>query len=166
MTEAPIDPATATSRVSQLVGDPAMRVAANAAAREMLLDLVGSDVDDTTLRVATDHLVSFARTFMRESRSRDSAIAATARLLDLAQSDTGQARRVADFLMAWWNGPDLGKFDIADIFAVDQAIAADMATVIAFLGKQAGAVYPDRLGFHDEMQKVIARWRNLETPPA
>ena len=71
---------------------------------------------------------------MPKSRSRDSARAATARLLDLARSDTCQARRAADFLMAWWNGPDLGKFDIADIFAVDKANAADMATIIGFLG--------------------------------
>lgn len=37
-------------------------------------------------------------------------------------SDPGQAKRVADFLMARWNGPDLGHFKIADLFGLDVAI--------------------------------------------
>lgn len=39
-------------------------------------------------------------------------IAALDRLLDLARSDTGQSARVARFLMAWWNGPDLDDFPL------------------------------------------------------
>jgi hypothetical protein len=36
----------------------------------------------------------------------ESARAALTRLIPIAMSDTGQSKRVADFLMAWWNGPD------------------------------------------------------------
>lgn len=53
--------------------------------------------------------------------------AAFERLLKLAQSDTHQSRRAANFLLAWWNADSLGAFDPADLFGVDSAIAADMA---------------------------------------
>ncbi len=84
---------------------------------------------------------------------------AVARLFDLAQSDTGQARRVADFLMAWWNATDLGGFDIADLFSLDRAVAADMATVFALLGSHPGAIYADAFDLEDPMKGLIALWR-------
>lgn len=90
----------------------------------------------------------------------DSARAALTRLIPLAMSDTGQARRVANFLLAWWNGPDLGHFEIAHIFGLDVAVANDITTVIGFLGQNdRGAVYIDSLGFAEEMQDIIALWR-------
>lgn len=94
----------------------------------------------------------------------DATIAALTRLIPIAKSDTGQSRRVANFLMAWWNGPDLGHFQIADLFGLDTAIANDIATVIGYLGQYPGAVYIDSLGFADEMQSIIASWRDLATP--
>lgn len=90
----------------------------------------------------------------------DSARAAVARLLDIARSDTGQSRRVANFLLAWWNGPELGHFEIADLFGVDNAIAADITTVIGFLGQHPGAIYIDTLGFRDDIQEIVAVWRD------
>ena len=84
---------------------------------------------------------------------------AVARLFDLAQSDTGQARRVADFLMAWWNATDFGGFDIADLFSLDRAVAADMATVFAFLGSHPGAIYADAFELEDAMKALLALWR-------
>jgi hypothetical protein len=59
----------------------------------------------------------------------DSARAALTRLIPIAMSDTGQSKRVADFLMAWWNGPDLGHFQIADIFGLDVVMANDMSGI-------------------------------------
>ncbi|HEX7921369.1 MAG TPA: hypothetical protein VF583_10480 [Bradyrhizobium sp.] len=95
----------------------------------------------------------------------DSARAALTRLIPLAMSNTGQARRVANFLMAWWNGPDLGHFEIADIFGLDVDVANDITTVIGFLGQNdRGAVYIDSLGFAEEMQDIIARWRSSAQP--
>lgn len=85
--------------------------------------------------------------------------AAVDRLFDLAQGDTGQSRRVADFLLAWWNAAELGGFDVADLFSLDRAIAADMTTVFAFLGSQPSAVYADAFGRHGEIQALIALWR-------
>ncbi len=59
--------------------------------------------------------------------------AALQRLLKIASSNTGQSRRVANFILAWWNATDHGGFDLAEIFAVDEAIADDMRTVFAYL---------------------------------
>lgn len=96
----------------------------------------------------------------------DSARAALTRLIPIAMSDTGQSKRVADCLTAWWNGPDLGHFQIADIFGLDVAIANDITTVIGFLGQNdRGAVYIDSLGFAEEMQDIIALWRSPASRP-
>lgn len=92
--------------------------------------------------------------------------AAVARLFDLAQSDTGQARRVANFLLAWWNGDDWGHFPIADIFGLDREIAKDIATVVGFLGQQPCAVYPDAFGRRADIIKLLGRWRRIETEVA
>lgn len=97
---------------------------------------------------------------MDDSNNMDEATrAALDRLFDLAASDTGQARRAANFLLAWWNAHDWGGFDLADVFGVDIAIAADMAQVFAYLGRQGGAIYPDAFGYRDATAKLIERWR-------
>lgn len=69
----------------------------------------------------------------------DSAQAALTRLIPIAMSDTGQSKRVADFLMAWWNGPDLGHFQIADMFGLDVAIAMTSRRSSAFLDRTIAA---------------------------
>src|SRR3546814_2400694 len=51
-------------------------------------------------------------------------------------SDTGQSRRVANFLLAWWNGEDCGHFPLADLFGVDATIATHITTIVGFLGQQ------------------------------
>jgi hypothetical protein len=96
----------------------------------------------------------------------DSARAAITRLIPIAMNDTGRSKRVADFLMAWWNGPDLGHFQIADLFGPDVAIANDITTIIGFLGQNdRGAVYIDSLGFEEEMQDIITLWRAPASRP-
>src|SRR3546814_4266658 len=80
-------------------------------------------------------------------------IQALDRLFDLAASDTGQARRAANFLLAWWNAQDNGGFDLADLFGVAHGVAADMAVVFIYLGGTHGAIYPDQPCDED---KIIA----------
>ena len=41
--------------------------------------------------------------------------AALERLIKIAQGDTGQTHRVADFLLAWWNAGDCGSFDLTNL---------------------------------------------------
>ena len=87
----------------------------------------------------------------------DAARAAFERLLDVATSDTGQARRVANFILAWWNADSLGGFDLADIRAVDRDIARSMAIVVARLAEALAAEYPE--AYRAEIENLIRLWR-------
>ncbi|MEC5382378.1 hypothetical protein VSX64_16040 [Aurantimonas sp. C2-6-R+9] len=79
------------------------------------------------------------------------------RLLKIAQSDTGQSRRVASFVLAWWNATDHGGFDIADLFAVDAEIDRDMGTVFSYFVDRPTAEYPE--AYRVEIEAIIRRWR-------
>ncbi|NRC57299.1 hypothetical protein HK436_29665 [Mesorhizobium sediminum] len=79
------------------------------------------------------------------------------RLLDVARSDTGQAKRVADFILAWWNQASLGRFDLTDLFAVERELAEAMATVFSWLARQPEAVYPTE--YRAEIEALIQAWR-------
>lgn len=66
------------------------------------------------------------------------------RLIEVARHDTGQSKRVADFLLAWWDAEQCGGFDLTDLWSVDQEIADDMMTVLQMI--RALRSYPDSLG--------------------
>jgi hypothetical protein len=85
---------------------------------------------------------------------------ALARLIDLAKGDTGQSRRAANFLLAWWNGDDWGHFDITDLFGVDLVVSQDMVTILDFLSRHPGAIYADAFGYRPDMETLICRWRS------
>lgn len=78
-------------------------------------------------------------------------------LLSIAKRDTGQSRRVADFLLAWWNPGQCGGFDLTTLWGVDDAIAADMVTVFAFIARV--NTYPDSLGYEADFKAVVQAWR-------
>lgn len=84
---------------------------------------------------------------------------ALGRLVVVAKSDTGQSRRVANFLLAWWNGDDWGHFPIADLFGLDTELARDIAMIIAFLAEHPGAIYPDAFGRREDMTDLVELWR-------
>lgn len=91
------------------------------------------------------------------------------RLLTIVRSDTSQAKRVADFILAWWNAESLGGFDLADLFAVDESVARDMATVFVWLSRQSSPDYPS--AYRSEIEQIIAAWRpeiwaQAQTEPA
>ena len=79
------------------------------------------------------------------------------RLIAIAQSDTGQARRVADFLLAWWNAGECGGFDLTNLWGVDASIAEDMVIVFSYVAR--ANAYPDTLGFNAEFQSIVRGWR-------
>ena len=87
------------------------------------------------------------------------AIAALERLLVIAKTDSGQAGRVATFLLSWWNAGTCGGFDMTDLWAVASAITNDMIVVFAQVG--AWRVYPDRINaaYRDDFQDIIQMWR-------
>ena len=83
--------------------------------------------------------------------------AALERLIAIARSDTGQSRRVAGFLLAWWNAQECGGFDLTDLWGVDRSIAADMLTVFALLIECRD--YPDSLGYRKPFEAIVRLWR-------
>ena len=84
--------------------------------------------------------------------------AALERLIQIAQGDTGQSRRVANFLLAWWNAEECGGFDLTDLWNVDSAIADDMVTVFGLLANFNS--YPDTLGYGKQFESIVAEWRS------
>lgn len=83
--------------------------------------------------------------------------AALERLIAIAQSDTGQSRRVADFLLAWWNATDCGSFDLTTLWGLDREIVADMTIVFAMIGRVHS--YPDTLGYREHFVAIVEAWR-------
>jgi hypothetical protein len=90
-------------------------------------------------------------------------LAALARLVKIAKSDTGQSRRVADFLLAWWNAGSCGSFDLTNLWAVDSAIAEDMAAVVLLIARVHR--YPDSLGYGADFEEIVRLWRPELTEP-
>ena len=87
----------------------------------------------------------------------DDAIAALDRLVIIAQSDTGQSRRVANFLLALWNAGDCGSFDLTDLWMVDRAIADDILTVARLISIR--HEYPTVYGYGPQFEQLAADWR-------
>jgi hypothetical protein len=87
----------------------------------------------------------------------DPPLAALNRLLAIAQSDTGQARRVADFLLAWWNADDCGRFDFRDLWMVDKAISDDILAVLPLIALRQS--YPDAYGLREPFEQLVKDWR-------
>ena len=88
-----------------------------------------------------------------QSHERD----ALERLIEIAKRDTGQSRRVADFLLSWWNSGTCGAFDLTTLWGVDSEIAADMVTVFALIARVHS--YPDSLGYESEFKSIVGAWR-------
>lgn len=86
------------------------------------------------------------------------------RLLRIARGDTGQSRKVANFLLAWHNAEENGGWDPVDLWGVDDAIADDMVTVVRLIRDSHS--YPDGLGFRDEISTVWRLWRSRGPSPA
>ena len=87
----------------------------------------------------------------------DGQHAALERLLAIAESDTGQGRRVANFLLAWWNAVICGGFDLTDLWNVDQAAGQDMVRIFAMLAEE--DTYPDRERYGDRFEALVIAWR-------
>lgn len=79
------------------------------------------------------------------------------RLIHIAQGDTGQSSRVANFLLAWWNAEECGGFNMTDLWSVDAAIVADMITVFTLVSRRHS--YPDTLGYERQFEAILRVWR-------
>jgi hypothetical protein len=92
-----------------------------------------------------------------DASTAERQIAALTRLIAIAKSDTGQSRRVADFLLSWWNSGSCGAFDPTNLWAVDRDIADDIVDVVALIATTRN--YPTVLGLEDDFGQIIAQWR-------
>ena len=95
--------------------------------------------------------------------SFDEAGAAIGRLQPIAlpptrAAETGAWAKVADFLLAWWNGDECGHFPILHLCNVDAVIAEDMLTVMAYLAQES-TTYADAWGYRDAMHDLWVRYR-------
>ena len=90
--------------------------------------------------------------------SHADAGAALDRLLVIAQGDTGGANRVANFLLAWWDGAD-GKFCIIDICNVDGETAEDMLISLGYLS-QNNVTYATAWNRGDAMEQLVVSRRH------
>jgi hypothetical protein len=75
----------------------------------------------------------------------------------LRRANTGQSRRVADFLLAWWNPGQCGGFDFTTMWGCDTAIVVDMVQVFAWVGHNQS--YPDTLGYGPAFERIVREWR-------
>jgi hypothetical protein len=97
--------------------------------------------------------------------SFDDVGAALARLVLIAlpptrAAETGASSKVADFLLAWWNGDGTGHFPILHLCNVDAVTAEDMLIVMAYLAENS-TVFADRWGYRDTMGEIWERYREL-----
>lgn len=83
--------------------------------------------------------------------------AALERLIRVAQGDTGQSRRIADLLLAWYNAGENGGFDFTTFWALDDGLVGDSLRLIAWVS--CNRAYPDELGYEDQFQVIWKAWR-------
>lgn len=85
------------------------------------------------------------------------SIAALNRLLRIADNDTGQSKRVADFLLSWWNAATCGGWDPTDLWALDSQICEDILVLLK--GIEASRSFPDTLGYKAQFDRLVQEWR-------
>jgi hypothetical protein len=91
------------------------------------------------------------------AKGREARLSSVARLMRVALGDTGQCRRVADFLLAWHNAEENGGWDPTDLWSVDSAIADEILTALRLLLKMNR--YSGDLGFQKEIDEIWQLWR-------
>ena len=89
---------------------------------------------------------------------------ALGRLCAIALQNTGQARRAADFLLAWHNAAENGAWDPVELWSVDEEIAQDMLLVLRLVLESHR--YPKDLGFGPEIDRIWRAWRHPGRPAA
>ncbi len=71
--------------------------------------------------------------------------------------DTSGSRAAANFLLAWWNARELGGFDLAELWLLDDLAGRDAVLVFAYIA--AHQEYPTEVIGRAEIEALIRRWR-------
>lgn len=79
-------------------------------------------------------------------------------LFTLAEGYGGGALRARKLLCAWWNGAELGGFDFADLWSLDDRYLAAALAVIQLIARMPGGTYADKWPeFADRMRALAVR---------
>lgn len=106
--------------------------------------------------LAQSSLELLAALSRRPAPPTDEELQVLDKLVQMAQEPTtGQRRRVAQFLLAWWDAPTFGGFDLTQAWGLDHQIALDMAVVFAMIIRT--HAYPDQLGYGPAFERIIAQ---------
>lgn len=89
----------------------------------------------------------------------EAEIAAFDRLLSVAQGDTGQSRKCANFLLAWFNAGSNGGFDPTDMWGLDRDLADAVVVVFGLIARWQN--YPTSLPGDrgEKVRELWAMWR-------
>ena len=108
-------------------------------------------------RIMEARLAAIAQRAQEANARLEDGLAALRRLVEIAKGNTGQPRRVADFLLAWWNPAACGTFALTDLWAVDADIVDDMVSVFQLVADQ--QEYPTAWGLGPDFEEIVAKWR-------
>jgi ribosomal protein L37AE/L43A len=72
-----------------------------------------------------------------------------------AAGDSGGQRRVRKFLFAWHNAGELGGFDFADLWSLDEQHLAAVLTLINMIARGQTGYYPHHYGYEADMEALI-----------
>jgi hypothetical protein len=79
------------------------------------------------------------------------------RRITVAKGGSSQCDRVADFLLAWWNGADCGRFGFTSLWGLEPHIGGDIVTAFGLISQLRS--YPDRLDYEADFKEIIRVWR-------
>ncbi|UUY07733.1 hypothetical protein LRS11_18220 [Pseudomonas sp. J452] len=83
------------------------------------------------------------------------------RLIQVAQSDTGQSRHIAKLLLAWWDAGGSGGFDLTSFWNIDDELVIDSLEVIKWVSGH--RYYPDTLGYAKHFETIWKAWGSEES---
>jgi hypothetical protein len=72
-----------------------------------------------------------------------------------ASGDSGGQRRVRQFLFAWHNATELGGFDFADLWSLDERHLDAVLTLIKMIARGETGYYPHHYGYEADMEALI-----------
>ena len=126
------------------------------------LGRIWGDVADKRLRALPElgahaPLLPFAKNVQAGPLPDTAVQCALEELFALAERDTSQSRKVANFLLAWWNAAENGGFDLADLHGLNRHSASACAILFSWIA-HSGAT-PNTLGYSPRFKALTLKWR-------
>lgn len=93
-----------------------------------------------------------------EERLDDETRGALERLIAVALNVTGQSERVANLLLAWYDGHENGGFILTDFWSLDDTLVDDSLLLITWVSRN--RFYPTDIGYTDQFRAIWRMWRS------